>query len=311
MSGIRSKIAAVQAAVEAVGYETAKITGTGSSYSYNYVSEKAMFGFLRTLLADQGIATVQRASVVSETGNACTVSVEVDFMDAESDELVTASMVAKATDKGDKAMAKAITSATRYLYWKTFRFPVDDPGADPESEAAAPTTIDSAEAAKLVGQLRELARTKGYGASVETALADHVKETGQPVHHPDFVRGLLRQLEAAPVAGQGATPDQAPVSSEAPAQAAEDPFAAVAETATAGTGPMTPDQRKQIIEIVTGEDGLQVLKPKVDWTAKVNEKCAEWYDGATDWEKLNTDQAADLAGRLETVRLTLAAGGVK
>lgn len=324
---IAARIAAVQERVEAVQRERAQVeTRTGSNYGYDYISEAAMFDFLRPLLAEHGIATSPpRAAVTHRDGNLVEVTVEVDFISTDNpDDRLTGSMPAQATDKGDKQLAKAITSATRYLYWKTFRFPSHDPAADPEASSSPHETAADRQAAQLLGKLRELAKRKGAVGAVAAAVTAHKEETGLVTPHPDFTRGLIAQLEALPDVlrpDAAPTPGDAPATAENGAQAPEvsgplpgaegapvdDPFSVLDGATSPGpAGPITDEQKQQIIAIVTGDNGLKTFKPQTDWDAKIAAKCAEWYDGHSDWTTLTKDQAADLATRLESVRLGLA-----
>lgn len=321
---VAQRIASVQAQAERLEMDEAKITGGKANYSYKFLSESTMFEWLAPRLLEAGIATSPpRAHVTHRDGNLVEVEVEVDFINIDDeDDKLTGVMPAQATDQGDKALAKAITSAVRYLYWKTFRFPAEDPAADAERSAQPHETAADRRAAQLLGEARELAKKKGASGNFEAAIQGHLKETGLVVPHPDFVRPLIEQLKGMPdqlAPDPGSTPAAGDATAEKPAEGAlaaaprkameraaqavsGDPFGVFdgKEPAVADAG-MSEDTAGKVRDVM---NGLVAVREDVDWMAKLTDRCQEWY-GKSDWQTLTDDQGKDLATKLEATRLEL------
>lgn len=301
-----ARIASVQAQVTRLELDDVTITPkNGRAFSYKFLSESTMFEWLAEKLHDAGLATSPpRAHVTGRDGNLVEVEVEVDFINVDDpSDRETGTMVAQATDTGDKAAAKAITSAVRYLYWKTFRFPAEDPAADAERSNVPQETAADRRAAKLVGEARALAQKKGVTTAVETNFRDHLQETGLVVPHPDFTAALIAQMKGLPDA---LTPDAPAGGAEKPAEAppADDPFGVLdgKEPVAPTTDPGLSEETAAKVTAVM--NGLMEVRGDVDWMAKLVERCQEWY-GRSDWQTLTDDQGKDLATKLEATRLEL------
>lgn len=133
-AGLARKMAAIQLAANVGGLEQRNVrveTSTGGSYSYDYITEPTLMRVIRPLLAEYGIAVFYSDEIKTMTGNAATVRVELTLVDGETGQERTMHAEGLGTDKGDKAVNKAKTSALRYLLWKWFLVPSD---IDPEEE---------------------------------------------------------------------------------------------------------------------------------------------------------------------------------
>jgi hypothetical protein len=296
------KMAEVQAKVQRLDRSEATITpkGGGRGYSYRYISEASMWEFLQPLLAEAKIATYHTTDLIGTDGNMVRVKVRVVFVDAEDGSEAETSMIAQAADQGDKAIAKAVTGATRYLYWKQFRFPADDP-EDEAGTSTAHVTADEAASERLLAELREAAREKRMVGSVAAAIEAHKADTGLLVPHPEFLTGLLERVRAAsPPEAAETPPNGSPAAAGASASA--DPLAGL-DAAQPVEKPfaMTAAQR----EALMAELGqLKAIRPDVHWLTKIAARCQEWY-GEADMERLAEDQVTDLITRLTTVAAKL------
>lgn len=168
MPDVRSldeRMAAVQLELEDVpraGHATVT-TKSGSSYSYDYITEADLMKAVRPLLSKHGIATYYSDRIVERGDGWARVAVEI-VLRANGEQMVLAGE-SFATDFGDKAASKAKTTAVRYLLWKTFLQPSDeDPEQENVSQADAeraarqqqPRRAPQANRAKLVERIGQL-----------------------------------------------------------------------------------------------------------------------------------------------------------
>ncbi len=301
---IDTKMAAVQEKVQRLDRSTATIKPKqGAGYSYRYISEASMWEFLQPLLAEQKIATYHTTELLNTDGNMARVKVDVVFVDAEDGSEAVASMVAQAADQGDKAIAKAVTAATRYLYWKQFRFPADDP-EDEAGTSTAHVTADEQASERLLGELREAAREKRMVGSVASAIEAHKAETGLLVPHPEFLTGLLARVREAPAPEAAETP---PAASRAAADATPpaDPLAGLDGSQPVETPFGMTDVQRAALTDQLGR--LKAIREDVDWLGKISGRCQEWY-GEADLDKLTEDRVTDLLARLATVEQRMTEG---
>lgn len=132
---LATKIAKVQknAEISALPKRNVQVqTQGGGSYSYDYIEEGTLMEKIRPLLAEEGVAVFYCDEIKSISGNLATVRVSLTLVDGESGETVAMFAEGVGTDKGDKHVNKAKTSALRYLLWKWFLVPSGD--VDPEAE---------------------------------------------------------------------------------------------------------------------------------------------------------------------------------
>lgn len=149
------KLADIQGRLHAL---RADATVDAGKYSYSYISESALLTAVRPLLAEHHIAVLVSVEkqdseryVVEKSGNngryeqvtwASTVEVKVSFVDGESREVFEVYGQGSAQDAGDKSVYKAITSACRYIWWKTFLVPTDDDDVNQSDNKARSNVVD-------------------------------------------------------------------------------------------------------------------------------------------------------------------------
>jgi hypothetical protein len=122
-----AKIAQVQA--EIGGLKSDKTANVGQ-YRYDYITDSAIFAQVRHRLAPLGVATFVSVESEEQRDVMSVVHVRVTFVD-ESGEQFSIRGVGYGTDRADKGCGKAITSAVRYAFTKTFLQGGDE---DPEQE---------------------------------------------------------------------------------------------------------------------------------------------------------------------------------
>lgn len=114
---------------------------------YRYRSEDAVMERVRGLFAARSIAIIPKITEVSwlkpipisngREMNHCMVGLTIVFVDGESGETIEATMYGTGADSGDKAIYKAITGATKYIFNKTLCISDgDDAEADPKTDEA-------------------------------------------------------------------------------------------------------------------------------------------------------------------------------
>lgn len=122
--------------------------GRNEFHKYDYVTESDLSEAVRQKMSDRFIEIVPkvvsyaRHELLTDKGvyNGCIydVTLEVWLEDGESGEKKLGGvMVGSGYDKGDKAVYKAITGATKYWIYKKFLIPTgDDPEADSKTDKA-------------------------------------------------------------------------------------------------------------------------------------------------------------------------------
>jgi hypothetical protein len=121
---------------EAVG--TVPKTGYNSFQKYHYVTEADLLDAVRTHMVANGL-TLLMLGIQEETGmfeGKRWAKVKVNFRLVDTDkpeDFINTDSVGYAEDNGDKAIYKAITGASKYLYYKLFMVSTGD---DPERDEA-------------------------------------------------------------------------------------------------------------------------------------------------------------------------------
>jgi hypothetical protein len=102
------------------------------------------------------------------------VTMEVTIMDTESGESLAVPWSGEAIGSDDKVLQKAITSACKYCFLKTFGIPFEDPGHDTDDTnpevGKAKSKLDAYDAAKF---LAALGLTKEDTAHLKTMFGDN------------------------------------------------------------------------------------------------------------------------------------------
>lgn len=141
------KIAEIQGAIGGIEPD-AEMEISGRAAKYRYVSESKLLSAIRPLLAEHKVAAfvstdsqhTELVGITKKDGKPgtvqlSTVTMSITFADGESAETFTVFSQGAATDYGDKAVYKAITSANRYMWWKAMLIGTDgDDGAATESD---------------------------------------------------------------------------------------------------------------------------------------------------------------------------------
>lgn len=117
-------------------------TGYNQQQKYRYAQEADVVEKVRTELADLGIFLKQSVkehsfrTYTTAKGTEMTIAtlvIEFTFIDSETGETESFTVVGEGQDSGDKAVYKALTGATKYALMKTFLIPTgDDPERDEE-----------------------------------------------------------------------------------------------------------------------------------------------------------------------------------
>lgn len=156
------KLAEVQGELEALEKDQTANMGT---YSYDYVSEASLMEAVRSKLAERGVAVSVSWTSVEFQGNLAILKGALFFTNGDNpEEREAVQLLGTGTDKGDKAIYKAMTGAVRYGLWKTFLIPA---GIDNEQEkverTAEPPAQNKAKAAKnsQLGRIESIEKRLG------------------------------------------------------------------------------------------------------------------------------------------------------
>jgi hypothetical protein len=142
--GINQKFLELQAGLGEIGKDRANTFS-----KYRYLSADALASALRPHFAKNGLihrvtCLTFEHSISSEPSGRYTqalVNVELTITDVETGEALTSTMPGFAQDKnGDKALFKAITGATKYVYFKLLGISSQDDPENDEAEAAKPVS---------------------------------------------------------------------------------------------------------------------------------------------------------------------------
>jgi hypothetical protein len=114
--------------------------GYNAFHKYKYATEADVAEKVREALAERSIVMIPSLTShstrehITSKGNReyiTTVVMEFRFIDGETGETITFSMIGEGQDAGDKGPYKAMTGAQKYALMKTFMIPTgDDPEAD-------------------------------------------------------------------------------------------------------------------------------------------------------------------------------------
>ena len=108
--------------------------GTGYG-SYQYMTDETISHRVRTAFMQVGIVPAFKIKLISKENfenskgtrmTSVVVSVDCEFYDEDSGEFIVCSGIGEASDSSDKGVTKAITSAIKYIYIKTFTLSTKD-----------------------------------------------------------------------------------------------------------------------------------------------------------------------------------------
>lgn len=169
------KLAEVQGELEALPKDArADIqTSGGGSYSYEYVTESALMGAVRQKLAQRGVAVSVSWTGVEFQGNLAVVRGVMFFTNGDDPtQREAVQLLGTGTDKGDKAIYKAMTGAVRYALWKTFLIPAgvdNEQTNEPRSQGEAAPAEPSPQAAQRIASIEK--RIARLAELFETSIA--------------------------------------------------------------------------------------------------------------------------------------------
>ena len=182
LSSLYTKLAKASASIS-----TVEKLGENKEQKYLYATDAdVMHAVRRACLAAGLFVGMQRAGricppdeIVSKHGTKGLreyVLAVVEFTDVETGQSRYVDSIGTGQDYGDKAMAKAITSAVKYALLKGLCLPTgDDPEADEETDrnpaVKAPTKLPPGEADREVGSARPAARPDHH--ALAKFMADH------------------------------------------------------------------------------------------------------------------------------------------
>ena len=139
--GLYAKLAEVMGEV---GYVQKR--GRNTFHNYDYVTEADLLDAVRDKLAARNIMILpsikelQERTIATKKGESTisTVLMDFTFVDGDSGEQHTVTMVGQGEDAADKGIYKALTGAAKYFVMKAFLVPTgDDPEADTRTDQRA------------------------------------------------------------------------------------------------------------------------------------------------------------------------------
>ena len=149
--------------------KTIKKTGYNNHQKYSYATEQDINDVIRPELAKNNIAHVWSVENVEllKDGQFAIATVLHTFTDTDSGESVQIKSVGTGADKGDKAVYKAYTGASKYAFAKMFLIDTDD---DPEKDTiTAPSTstnTSSKPTGGMLGGSKPAPKTSSFGSTI-------------------------------------------------------------------------------------------------------------------------------------------------
>lgn len=136
--------------MEALPYVQKK--GYNTFHKYRYVAHSDLMAELRPHLVRLGIVATPEYSIVSQTGDLVIVQCLLTLGTAEDKpgDRTHVTSLGSGSDKGDKAVMKAMTAANKYAWMHLLALATgDDPEADADTDRRAAGTKDSELTEKL------------------------------------------------------------------------------------------------------------------------------------------------------------------
>jgi hypothetical protein len=227
-----AKLAQIQGSIGALEPDAElAITGAGAR-TYKFISESKLLSEIRPKLAAAKVAAfvstdsakTELIGVTKRDGKPGTVQLSeittsITFADGESGELFTIYGQGAATDYGDKSVYKAITSACRYMWWKTMLVGTDGDdaaghetdftlahgqvpqSAQPPAQPAAPvqpkrpTTAAKNLTRNLLEQLAAMEPTRDWEAVIDDWVIKTFSGRGRPELSAAETDSVNRKLE--------------------------------------------------------------------------------------------------------------------
>jgi hypothetical protein len=165
--------------------------GYNSFSDYRYASIDNIMQTVQKELIKRRLVIIGDILEESVSGNTATVAMLFTFIDAENPhDRFTTRWVGEGTDKGDKALSKAITAATKQMLLKTFLLASGEVDPDSASEERKPQTLSDEQQREIFALLEE--RGLEVGPILETCGVANIHDV--PAHQFNRIK---RSIEKA------------------------------------------------------------------------------------------------------------------
>lgn len=167
--GLATKLVKVMMSVSRV-----KKGGHNSFQNYDYVTEADILEALRGSLQENNVFIFSSVEGSHKEGDLSTVKVRNTLVDADTGESFSVFSIGTGIDKGDKAVYKALTGASKYFFLKNFLLPTgDDPEATEEgkSTGAKTTAVASAPLKAVASDTTEVKKPASFRSPKKVVAA--------------------------------------------------------------------------------------------------------------------------------------------
>lgn len=171
--------------------------GNNTYQGYHFQSETAIKHAVKEAIQQAGIAIVPSYEVINQYDRKTNkgginhfVDVVGTFEITDGVQTITGKMPGSGQDTGEKAMAKACTTAQKYFYKQLFN--ITDKEEDPDSDNSKPDggykaqeKTEAATSKGLLNTINNLAATiaKSYGKTVDQVIGGFEKQTNSDFQH--------------------------------------------------------------------------------------------------------------------------------
>jgi hypothetical protein len=167
--------------------------GLNTHFKFKYQAWDDVLPAVKSACVTHGLAIVPEVKEVIRGDKKVTVMMNYHLLSG--DQSMVVSYAGEALDNDDKAIQKAITSATKYFYLKTFMIPINGE-EDPDGSDAKvkPNQITSQDAARALKK-KAADRWTQLGGTKEqwTQLADSLKSVGSVILVESFVMDTFQE----------------------------------------------------------------------------------------------------------------------
>lgn len=161
--------------------------GLNTHFKFKYQAWDDVLPAVKAACVTHGLAIVPEVKDVLRDGKKVTVMMNYHLL--AGDQSMVVSYAGEALDNDDKAIQKAITSATKYFYLKTFMIPISGE-EDPDGSASKvkPNEVTAQDAARALKK-KAADRWTQLGGTREqwTQLAESMKSAGTVMSVESFV----------------------------------------------------------------------------------------------------------------------------
>ena len=173
---LTTAIVAVMGSIHAV-----EKNGLNTHFKFKYQAWDDVLPAVKIACVEHGLAVVPEVKDVIRDGKKVTVLMNYHLLSGS--ESMVVSYAGEALDNDDKAIQKAITSATKYFYLKTFMIPIEGE-EDPDGSASIATpnvvtteTADHALVKKAADRWKQLGGKKEQWMQLEAEMEKSKKAT--------------------------------------------------------------------------------------------------------------------------------------